>query len=823
MKKRNIIYIFLLILPILDLLSSISSRFLGNFLSIGVIIKGLAIITGVFYILFKSRSKYRNISIFYLIAIFLFIVGYFLTKIDLLRFSFLFTEINYLFKFIYFPIMTFTFLNVFDEISFNEKKLNNIMLISLISYIVLIAIPTILNINFNSYSNLDYVGSVGWYYSANEISTILLLMFPFIFTLFEKRKVLLFLIFSICLYTISLIGTKVTLFGIIIIMFLIFISSLIKNKKLLNISVITTLILFIVTIGFMNNNYSALNMKNSLNQNEKIEINNIKDEIEDFLIETEKTENLLSTKIRETFLKLLSSRDLYAINTYKIYSESYNKTYPFFGIGFSNTSRVNNDGIEKLIESDVLDVFFHLGILAILILLFPFVYIIYLIMKNRKFNERIFILFFVILLTIGISTLAGHVYIAPAVSIYISIYFIYLFNEVNVFTKKEINKNKISILALHLGYGGVENVIASISSMLSEKYEVEIISLYKKEEEIPFKINNKVKIKYLLNFCSNKKEFKEAVKKFNIFAIFKEGVKAFYILINKNILIKKAILESDAQIIISTRFSFSKLLNKFGQNEVIKIHQEHTYNITDKYIRNLNKLHNIDYIMPVSKILFNIYNKKINIKMKYIELSLNEYPQSNELSKLNNKKLISIGRLEKEKCMIELVYIIKELIKFDKDIYLNIFGDGTERANLEDLIKKFELEEHIKLWGFQKQSVIKEVMKNSSLYLMTSLEESFGLVLIEAMSYGVPCIAYSSAEGAKDIIKQNSGFIIKKRNRKKYVKTIIDYFNSSSKDKKNYQKESRMISSLYKYDIIKEKWFIFIEEVLDEKVLKKNL
>lgn len=53
---------------------------------------------------------------------------------------------------------------------------------------------------------------------------------------------------------------------------------------------------------------------------------------------------------------------------------------------------------------------------------------------------------------------------------------------------------------------------------------------------------------------------------------------------------------------------------------------------------------------------------------------------------------------------------------------------------------------------------------------MTSKEESFGLVLIEAMSFGVPCIAYSSAEGAKEIIKPATGYLIENRNRKEYLK-----------------------------------------------------
>ena len=57
---------------------------------------------------------------------------------------------------------------------------------------------------------------------------------------------------------------------------------------------------------------------------------------------------------------------------------------------------------------------------------------------------------------------------------------------------------KITILALHLGYGGVEKSIASVSNILVEKYDVEIISVYKLYDEPVFEIDKRVKITYLL-------------------------------------------------------------------------------------------------------------------------------------------------------------------------------------------------------------------------------------------------------------------------------------------------------------------------------------
>ena len=809
MKKWDLLYTFLISLPILDLLSSITNRITDSFFSVGMIIKGIAIIISVFYIIFISSSKYRKITLWYFGFILLYIILYFTYKTDLLNPNIFLNECNYLLRFIYFPIMLNMLINVFDEKGFPKDKLNKIIFVSLIIYIIFITIPTIFNINFSSYSNVNYAGSVGWYYAANEVSTILLLLFPFVYVLYNKNKIVMIILFLISLYTIGLIGTKVTLFGILIITFLILVLSIIKEKKINSKNIIIPFLMFLVSILFMVNNYAAANMKNSLSESEMNEIANINKELSS---DEEKYKNdKFYIKFKEIGSKLLSSRDVYALNTYHIYKKSYKDDYLLFGMGFSNTTRINNIRSEKLIEIDILDVFFHLGIVGILLLACPFIYAFYIVLKEKKnlTVESIFLIL-MILLTLGISSTAGHVYLAPAVSIYIAIYFCYLFNELKYFNKT-INQKKISILALHLGYGGVENVIANTANMLKDDYEVEIISLYKKDK-IPFKIDKKVKIKYLTNTCSNKELFKNEIKNKNIVGIFKEGFKAIYILINKNRWIKNGIIECNSKIVISTRIEFSKILNKYSREKVINIHQEHTYSVSTAYIKGLNNLENIDYIMPVSMPIYKEYKNNVNARLKYIPLSLNYYPATNELSKLNTNNLIAIGRLEKEKGFYDLMTIISKLKT--KDVYLNLFGDGSEKEHLIKYSKELGIQNKVKFWGFKDQKFISKYLKESSLYMMTSFEESFGLVIIEAMSYKVPCISFDSAKGAISVINKDNGFIVKNRNIDEYSATVDKYLNMSLKDKELLGKNARITSSEYKFENIKKEWLKFIGGVI---------
>jgi glycosyltransferase involved in cell wall biosynthesis len=89
---------------------------------------------------------------------------------------------------------------------------------------------------------------------------------------------------------------------------------------------------------------------------------------------------------------------------------------------------------------------------------------------------------------------------------------------------------------------------------------------------------------------------------------------------------------------------------------------------------------------------------------------------------------------------------------------------------------------------------------------MTSYSESFGLVLIEAMSYKIPCIAFDSASGAVELLKKNVGVLIKNRNKEDMAKEIIKILKSN-KDISKYSQASFNKCQEFLLDNVKEKWY----------------
>ena len=816
MNNKKILYVLILLLPIIDTITGLTERLFPNILSVGLVIKGILLLYLVYKLLFLS-SKYKRIILLYLMIILVYVIGILVLKITELNISNIIIELKYLFKLLYFPTVFSIFICYFDSKKFSKEEIIKLLKMVLIEYSILLFIPLITNTAFSSYTD-DIVGlngKCGWFYSANEISIILILLFPFIYNKLEEKSKYYLILPIVIAFLITSIGTKSSVVGLVIESVIMLIINIIrKNKKLIIYSSILFLTIIICSkYSVAINNFSVgINVQNKQNIMEKINKSkkyNI--DLNDF--DKWYPEDAFTKFINKYGKTLLSDRDIYFKLVYKIYKNNFSIKTLLLGIGY--TDNVNTDYINKLVEIDIIDIFFHSGLIALVIVLLPFIYYLVLLINSKKININIIFYTLIIFMILGVSCISGHTLMAPAVSIYLSLYFILGMNELGLINRKDNKtiKNRVTIYALHLNYGGVEKNVCTKANILSEVYDVEIISLYKLNEEPSFKLNKSVKVRYLTeNIKPNRVEFKEALKRKKIISIFKEGFKSVYILYLKNTLLIKSMVNCNSSIIISTRIDFTLKLIKNNEYNNIKIAEEHIYhNNNTSYLNKLNKvLKHVDYLMPSSEYLTNYY-KKLFTKYSY-KIVTNNMPIETDksISNLKNKIIISVGRLDKVKAFDELIKIFKKVN--NKDWKLVIVGDGPEYNNLNNLIKELKLDNNVELVGFKTSDELNKLYKDSSIYIMTSIEESFGLVLLEASSHGLPIVAYSSALGAKEILSDNSGVLIDNRNESLMVKALKDLMNNPNQ-MKELQRQSLRLAIKYDYDSIKDKVIEFYKDV----------
>lgn len=369
---------------------------------------------------------------------------------------------------------------------------------------------------------------------------------------------------------------------------------------------------------------------------------------------------------------------------------------------------------------------------------------------------------------------------------------------------------KVTILALHLGYGGIERAITDLANSLVENYSVEIVSTYRVYDEPVNRLDRRIKVKYLTELKPNKKEFKSALRKFRLVSAFKEGIKSIKILKLKKELMIDFIKNCDSDVIVSTRDIHNEWLGEYARDGILKIGWEHNHHHGNNRYANkiIESCKNLDYFVLVSKDLANFYKERVKPKCVYIP---NLVSKADITSDLKSTNLVSVGRLSKEKGFSDLIDVFALIHMAYPDWKLNIIGDGEEKEKIISKIHKYGLDDSVIMHGFLDKEKVGKILADSSIYLMSSYTESFGIVLLEAFSYGVPCVAFDSAEGANEIISNNwDGYLIKDRDIDEMAKRVCNLIGNYSR---RFIMGQNAIKKANKYSLeeVREKWIKIIK------------
>ncbi len=174
----------------------------------------------------------------------------------------------------------------------------------------------------------------------------------------------------------------------------------------------------------------------------------------------------------------------------------------------------------------------------------------------------------------------------------------------------------------------------------------------------------------------------------------------------------------------------------------------------------------VEYIICVSNGVANdiaeITGLKNNIKVIYNPIIVKEIDRlSQEKVPLfdsdSNPIILAVGRLVKAKDYPTLLEAFSLVCK-QINAKLLILGEGEEREKIIDLAKKLSVGDNIKLLGFQKNPY--KYMSKSSVFVLSSIQEGFPTVILEAMACGAPVVSTNCNSGPNEIIDNNKNGIL---------------------------------------------------------------
>ncbi|MBF0290344.1 MAG: glycosyltransferase family 4 protein [SAR324 cluster bacterium] len=126
-------------------------------------------------------------------------------------------------------------------------------------------------------------------------------------------------------------------------------------------------------------------------------------------------------------------------------------------------------------------------------------------------------------------------------------------------------------------------------------------------------------------------------------------------------------------------------------------------------------------------------------------------------------QILIVGRLdqgEQYKGHRLLISCLDLIAKEYPEVFLTIVGDGDDRKNLEHYANQFSHREKIKFLGKVSDSELSKLYLESMVFAMPSMGEGFGLVYLEAMAHGLPCIC-SDVDAAREVVvHEETGFVV---------------------------------------------------------------
>ena len=206
-----------------------------------------------------------------------------------------------------------------------------------------------------------------------------------------------------------------------------------------------------------------------------------------------------------------------------------------------------------------------------------------------------------------------------------------------------------------------------------------------------------------------------------------------------------SILTLPYRFVIESHICISDVRQEFRQHNVIlKLFGKYLDSI---HFKTMNKA---DALVSLTSADKTNWEKHVNIPIFVIPNLVTVYPNDISCYSERPNRIICVGRLTRQKGFDYLIKAWALIANKYPGWKIDIFGSGDLEDFLIQMIENYNLKESITI--NKPTSNIFEEYDRSSIYVLSSRYEGFGLVLLEAMSFGIPCISFNCPHGPSDMI-----------------------------------------------------------------------
>jgi glycosyltransferase involved in cell wall biosynthesis len=151
--------------------------------------------------------------------------------------------------------------------------------------------------------------------------------------------------------------------------------------------------------------------------------------------------------------------------------------------------------------------------------------------------------------------------------------------------------------------------------------------------------------------------------------------------------------------------------------------------------------------------------------------------------------LLSVQRLQPRKGLADLLAAVPSIVALRPEAHFLVVGEGPEEENLKAQARALGIEEHLTFAGFVADADLPTFYAAADLFVLPTLYEAFGLVYVDALSFGLPVVTTENG-GALDIISAQNGIFVPVKDPGKLGQAVIEALGRSW-DKKAIQESAQ--------------------------------
>ena len=222
---------------------------------------------------------------------------------------------------------------------------------------------------------------------------------------------------------------------------------------------------------------------------------------------------------------------------------------------------------------------------------------------------------------------------------------------------------------------------------------------------------------------------------------------------------------------------------------------------------------NLTYLVTLTKIDYERYAKWNNLNVIHIPNFIYlEQPFLQRNRRVRN--FLAVGRLVEQKGFDLLIEALNIVAKSKHDFTCRIIGEGEDKESLQAKIHKYDLDENITIKDFMIHERLADEYKQADCFLLSSRHEGMPFVLLEALSFSLPVIAFDCPTGPSEIIESGKdGYLVEHNNYLKFAQQIISLMNLNESEILLMSKNAYEKSKQYSSTTVLNKWKSLLGEI----------